>query len=453
MPTDAELLHRYVEQHDERAFAELVQRHLGLVYAAAVRRTGGRSHLAEEISQEVFGDLARKAAALRRHPALTGWLYLSTRYAATAAIRAELRRQKLAQSFTAMSDADSLPETQIVWEHLRPVIDQAMDHLKERDREIILLRFFSGLTFTEVGARLNLAENAARMRTERALDRLRVHLGRRGVTSTTAALGLLLANSSLAAAPADLAATVSTAALAAAPAGGVASFATVFLMGKITAPVTSAVLAASLTALVYTSLAHPVSVEELAALRQENARLVRATAAAAGGARAIAIERAVIKKHFAQPAVSPGGHRNRGQATAHDAWMTGAWADDVGDIEAAAKLMWFEGNAREKAFEVLASMPESIRAKYRTPEELYGFFRVATALLGPPPGADIVERFEAVEIRPGRAAIRAPGATQFYGTEYQLTSEGWKYVIPEQGVKGIAQSVLGNEALAKLATP
>jgi hypothetical protein len=98
-------------------------------------------------------------------------------------------------------------------------------------------------------------------------------------------------------------------------------------------------------------------------------------------------------------------------------------------------------------------MPESIRAKYRTPEELYGFFRVATALLGPPPGADIVERFEAVEIRPGRAAIRAPGATQFYGTEYQLTSEGWKYVIPEQGVKGIAQSVLGNEALAKLATP
>ena len=45
MITDAEMLQRYARGRDERAFAELVQRHLGMVYGAALRRTGGQKHL------------------------------------------------------------------------------------------------------------------------------------------------------------------------------------------------------------------------------------------------------------------------------------------------------------------------------------------------------------------------------------------------------------------------
>ena len=87
MLTDAEMLQRYVREHDDRAFAGLVQRHLGVVYGAALRRTGGRADLAEEIAQKVFTDLARKAATLSHHPALAGWLHRSTRYAAIDASR------------------------------------------------------------------------------------------------------------------------------------------------------------------------------------------------------------------------------------------------------------------------------------------------------------------------------------------------------------------------------
>jgi hypothetical protein len=57
MSTDATLLRRYVEERDERAFAELVQRHLDLVYSAALWRTGGRTHLAEEIVSLEDGQL------------------------------------------------------------------------------------------------------------------------------------------------------------------------------------------------------------------------------------------------------------------------------------------------------------------------------------------------------------------------------------------------------------
>src|SRR6187551_3690982 len=129
MPTDAEMLQRYVRERDDRAFAELVQRHLGVVYGAALRRSGGRAQLAEEIAQQVFTDLARKAAALCRHPSLIGWLHRSTRYAAIDAIRAEQREKNLTESSAAMPDTNP-PDNEEEWALLRPVLDDALDRLK-----------------------------------------------------------------------------------------------------------------------------------------------------------------------------------------------------------------------------------------------------------------------------------------------------------------------------------
>ena len=475
MSTDATLLRCYVEKRDEHAFAELVRRHLDLVYSAALRRTGGRAHQAEDISQKVFSDLARKAGTLIHHPTLTGWLYRSTRYAAIDTARTELRRQKLAQSLTAMPDESPPPAPPADWERLRPVLDDAMDQLTERDRELMLLRYFNGLTFAEAGARLNLAEDTARKRTERALDKLRVHLGKRGVTSTAAALGMLLANQTFGAAPADLAATVTAAALATAPAGGAAGIVSNLLMSKLTAPALSAALAAGLTALVWTSVAHDVSPEELAALRQENARLTAATASGASvasvaavadeyAAQATAVARALKQRQArrapapaattqptaaAQPVVTARGHRNHGQATAHDAAMTFAWACDISDPSAFSNLIYFDGKGREKALAVLASMPEPIRELYPTPEELYGLFLAAGTVEGPPPGADLLERLMVeVELRPGRVATRRLGSSVNFH-EYQQTPDGWKWVIPEAGVNFMPR-VLNRETLVKL---
>jgi RNA polymerase sigma factor (sigma-70 family) len=475
MSTDAELLHRYVEEHDEHAFAELVQRHLGLVYSAALRRTGGRTHLAEDIAQKVFSDLARKAVALLRHPSLTGWLHRSTRYVAIDAVRAELRRERLAQSLTAMPDQSSPPELPADWERLRPVLDEAMDQLKDRDRELVLLRYFNGLTFGEVGARLALTENAARMRAERALDQLRAHLGKRGVTSTTAALGLLLTNQSIATMPAGLATAVTTAALATAPAGVAASLVSLLLMSKLTVPAISAALAAGLTAVVWTAVAQDQNLE-LSTLRKENERLTQATAADAPAssvaavadeyaAQATAIARAMTQRQAeranasaaatqpaasVQPAVTARGHSNHGQATAHDAALTFAWACDISDPDALADLIYFDGKAREKALDVLATMPESIRAQFRTPEKFYGLLVAASTLEAPPPAADLMERIMVqVELSPGRVATRRVGSSVNYH-EYQQTSEGWKYVLPEAGVKGLPGN-LNSETLAKLA--
>lgn len=214
MLTDAELLRRYAEEKSEAAFAELVSRYVDLVYSAAQRLVGGDAHRAGDVAQVVFTTLARKAAALAHHPVLAGWLYTTTRHAAARALRSEMRRRAREQEAHAMQEILGSGETAIDWARVRPVLDAAMADLGERDREAVLLRYFARRPFAEVAAVLRSSEDAARMRVERALGKLRAALGRRGVTSTEAALGVVLTQHAAVAAPAGFAAQVAGAAIA-----------------------------------------------------------------------------------------------------------------------------------------------------------------------------------------------------------------------------------------------
>src|SRR6516164_387915 len=61
MSSTQQLLERYVRDHSEAAFEELVHRYIDLVYSVALRRVDGETLLAEDVTQLVFTDLARKA--------------------------------------------------------------------------------------------------------------------------------------------------------------------------------------------------------------------------------------------------------------------------------------------------------------------------------------------------------------------------------------------------------
>lgn len=458
MATETELMQRYVGQRDERAFAELVQRHVGLVYATAHRVTGGRAHLAEEIAQKVFADLARKATSLCHHPALTGWLYRSALYAAKAVTRAEVRREKISQSLAAMPDTNAPSESSLDWQQLRPVLDEVMDQLKDRDREIMLLRFFEGLPFSEVGARLNLSENAARMRTDRALDQLRAHLARRGVTSSSAALGLLLANQAFAVAPAGLAEAVSATTLAAAPATG--ALLAFMATNPIALPALGVVLAGAATTLVLTTLVPGATAGEIAALREENTRLKQAASTTASAAPApddkAAQNSAIVEaatKRLAERTAAPGGHRNRGQATPQDTFRTVVWAADSGDIAALSKLFSLDADALATLQTVYATMPQTVRSQYRTPEEFMAFLYTAWTLIKPMPAEDVIEQKMAgmalTDFGKGRTGMRPSGETKG-GVVFVQSPDGWKMEIPSKGIKTFTTQIFGNEMLTKL---
>jgi len=252
MTDDAELLSRYAADQSEAAFTELTRRHVDLVHSAALRLMHGDLHASQDVTQQVFTEVARQAKRLSRHPALIGWLYTTTRLMALRMNRTEQRRQAREQEANMMNQLlhDDTPPAD--WNRLGPVIEDAMHELDDEDRHAVLLRYFQNKSHHEVGAALNLTENAARMRVDRALDKLRGKLARHGITTTAAALAAVMTANAVQAAPAGLAATISAAAIA----GSAAKASTLIVATKTIAMTTlqKTIVAAALAAAVGTGI-------------------------------------------------------------------------------------------------------------------------------------------------------------------------------------------------------
>ncbi len=283
MTDTAQLLRQYVEHGSEPAFRELVERHLGLVYSAALRMVGGDAHLAQDVAQTVFTHLARKAASLPPDIVLGGWLHRHTCFVAATAIRTERRRQARERQAAEMNAVNDSPEPG--WEEVAPILDEAMQGLDLSDRDALVLRYFERRDLRSIGAALGVSEDAAQKRVARALEKLRLFLTKRGVTLSAATLVTLLGGQAVGATPTGLAATVTGAALAGAAVGGGAGMALLKLLGisKLKVAIGSAVMAGLAVPLV---LQHHslkglqaevqelrAQGEELSALRAENARL------------------------------------------------------------------------------------------------------------------------------------------------------------------------------------
>ena len=280
MTPDSELLRRFAKTNSEDAFAELVKRHVNLVYSAALRQVGGDAHLAQDVAQTVFADLARKAGSLSRRESLTGWLYTSAHFAAAKIARTENRRRDREEKFmreptheTApdASRAEAFAEAGADWERLRPMLDRVMHELKQTDREAILLRYFENRPFAEVGAKLGLNENAARMRVERALEKLRTIFAKRGVTTATALASVISANA-VQIAPVGLVTTLTTTSIAAAGTGTF-TLLKIMTMAKLKLGISALVVAGAATALVVQHQAQTKLRDQSESLRQQIAQL------------------------------------------------------------------------------------------------------------------------------------------------------------------------------------
>ncbi|HTZ19906.1 MAG TPA: sigma-70 family RNA polymerase sigma factor [Opitutaceae bacterium] len=470
MTNDAQLLHRYAEERAEGAFAELVRRHLNLVYFAALRRVGGDTHLAEDVAQGVFTALARRAASLTDHPSLEGWLYTTTRNVAVQAQRAARRRQVRELEAHAMQDIPLESHPEADWERLRPVIDEAMDELSEPDREAILLRFFAARSFAEVGEKLAISENAARMRAERALDKLRALLARRGITSTSVALGLVLSNQAGAVAPAGLAASVTGTALAGAGTAAIGSTValktlsfmstaklTLGIVGVVAVAATAiAIRQYQTTAQLRTEVAalreqtsalaasraetRRITEEmtgehaELVRLRAEKEAFIKAAAAKKASTVRASSETTPVRAAGAGGALAPGMisvdlMANAGRATPAAAAQTMVWAMQRGDTKTVASVIDFEPPERAKLEAFIATLPEKVRTDYGTPEEL-----IAMVMSGSPRpivGVQLLSQTQPdadTEIHSVQLQYQS-GEVRQDEIKFRRDADGWKQVV------------------------
>jgi RNA polymerase sigma factor (sigma-70 family) len=268
------LLAEYVANGSEPAFRELVTRYVDLVYSAAIRLVGEDRHLAEDVAQTVFADLARLAHSLPREVMLGGWLHRHTCFVAATLLRSERRRRARERQAVEMNALQNDSEANLAV--VAPMLDEAINQLGNADRTAILLRFFEQRDFRAVGEALGSNEDAARMRVNRALGKLHSLLRRRGVTLSAAALSTALAGQVVTAAPAGLAAGITSAVLTGTVAGTATTLTALKLivMAKLKIGIVSAVVVASVvTPLVLQHQARARLREQDDSLRQQQSQV------------------------------------------------------------------------------------------------------------------------------------------------------------------------------------
>ena len=210
MTDDMALAREYARDHSETAFAALVSRHLNFVYSVALREVRD-PHLAEEVAQAAFIILARKAGALGPRTILSGWLCRTARYVSAELLRSQHRRQRREQEAYMQSLLNEKESG--AWMQIAPLLETAMAQLGEQEHNAIVLRFYEGKALKQVGAALGTGEDAARMRINRALEKLRKFFARRGLTLSAALITAAVSANAVQAAPVGLATTVTAAAV------------------------------------------------------------------------------------------------------------------------------------------------------------------------------------------------------------------------------------------------
>lgn len=225
MTSDELLLHRYSEAGDPAAFRELVDRYAGLVYGISLRVTGDR-HMAEDVCQDCFLELARKARMVRENVA--GWLHAVATSRSLNVVRSRKRRTRREQAVAGDGvAATESPESR----ELQSLIDRALSGLSDDLRLPIILHYLEGQSQQEVAERLGINQATVSRRLKRGVQQLRRRLGRFGVITTVAALTSLFGQSSAQAASASLTGSLAKIGLAAigvtaakSTPGGLASF-------------------------------------------------------------------------------------------------------------------------------------------------------------------------------------------------------------------------------------
>lgn len=207
MATSEQLLQEYVSSGNPICFRSLVDELGGMVYAVCLRITGD-SHTAEDLSQDCFLELARKASTI--HTSVPGWLHSTATNRALNLLRAQKKKLALTSPETLEAPVRESED----FAELQALIDNAVDQLDPQLRQIVIGHYLEGRSQSEVARRLEVDQSTVSRRLAQGLEEIRSHLRRMGILTSIAALMNVLGHSSAHAAPPHLTAIVAKIGLA-----------------------------------------------------------------------------------------------------------------------------------------------------------------------------------------------------------------------------------------------
>lgn len=191
--TDEELMLQY-KAGALAAFEELVRRHRRGVFHFALRFLGPPPAQAEDALQEIFLRVVRNAGSYEPKAKFTTWLFTIARHHCIDASRknkfrrtdsldaplsdddgAQTRMDRVA------ADAPGTDESADA-RRIRLAVQQALNQLPDEQREVFILREYSGVPFKEIADMTGVSENTVKSRMRYALESIRTHLTQRGIT-------------------------------------------------------------------------------------------------------------------------------------------------------------------------------------------------------------------------------------------------------------------------------
>jgi RNA polymerase sigma-70 factor (ECF subfamily) len=171
--SDAELVAR-VAGRDQAAFDVVYRRHVRTVYRAALARVRSVPD-AEEVTQETFVTLWRRADAVQLTDSVLPWLLATARYVALNHLRAAATRSALLADADLETQPDAAPgvEATVEQAQLALAIAAAVSTLSETDQQLYRLCIEDELSYADAAARLGVSHGSVRNRLSRVRTALR----------------------------------------------------------------------------------------------------------------------------------------------------------------------------------------------------------------------------------------------------------------------------------------
>jgi RNA polymerase sigma factor (sigma-70 family) len=181
---DDELLKQF-RAGDTQAFEAILDRYSRPIYNFTYRFLGNAED-ADDATQQTFIQAYESLPAARAETPLRPWLFQVARNKSIDMLR---RRRSVALSALEREDEDrpdvEVPDTgplpDEIYEHeeLQELLQEAIEALPLRTREVVVMRYVGELTFAEIGEAMSMPENTAKTLFQRAKPLLRSFLGRR----------------------------------------------------------------------------------------------------------------------------------------------------------------------------------------------------------------------------------------------------------------------------------
>lgn len=159
-------------QGDERAYADLVRRHQAHALRVAFVICGSMSE-AEDAVQDAFVKAHAALPSVRANSPVRPWLMQVVANTSRNRVRSTVRRQRVWHRAAAQRTASpSTPEEEALAALRDRELWVALTRLSERDRRVVALRFFGGLSEAEIASALDVPVGTVKSRSARALGRL-----------------------------------------------------------------------------------------------------------------------------------------------------------------------------------------------------------------------------------------------------------------------------------------